>query len=242
MGEAGRARMERVFTVERHVAGMFDLYERAATRRCSRTGGAPVLGGGGGARPRLELASHAATSGCSGAIASEVRAADSARRPSPRSCRQRLQMLNSAAMPGHRRAGWPPGRVANPDGRESVGLPAGGMAGLGRPRPAQEPGRFGVPAILEGQPPSRRSAGPSSGAARARVKRRGRGTRLGGAAPPAVAMASARPWSTAPRFTCHAARGTPRPRHRRATATATASGDQAARRGTRHIPARHGQR
>ena len=34
MGAAGRARMERLFTVERHVAGMFDLYERAvATRR-----------------------------------------------------------------------------------------------------------------------------------------------------------------------------------------------------------------
>ncbi len=29
MGEAGRARMEREFTVEKHVAGMLDLYERA---------------------------------------------------------------------------------------------------------------------------------------------------------------------------------------------------------------------
>ena len=29
MGEAGRARMEREFTVEKHVAGMLNLYERA---------------------------------------------------------------------------------------------------------------------------------------------------------------------------------------------------------------------
>lgn len=32
MGAAGRARMEQHFTVERHVAGMFDLYERARQR------------------------------------------------------------------------------------------------------------------------------------------------------------------------------------------------------------------
>ena len=32
MGEAGRARMEREFTVEKHVAGMLDLYERASAR------------------------------------------------------------------------------------------------------------------------------------------------------------------------------------------------------------------
>ena len=29
MGEAGRARMEREVTVEKHVAGMLNLYERA---------------------------------------------------------------------------------------------------------------------------------------------------------------------------------------------------------------------
>ena len=33
MGEAGRARMEREFTVEKHVAGMLDLYERATAAR-----------------------------------------------------------------------------------------------------------------------------------------------------------------------------------------------------------------
>ncbi|MGD9904523.1 MAG: glycosyltransferase family 4 protein [Vicinamibacterales bacterium] len=33
MGEAGRARMERHFTVERHVDGMFDLYRRAVAAR-----------------------------------------------------------------------------------------------------------------------------------------------------------------------------------------------------------------
>ena len=33
MGEAGRARMEREFTEEKHVAGMLDLYARAAAGR-----------------------------------------------------------------------------------------------------------------------------------------------------------------------------------------------------------------